>query len=214
MRVDARGRLGVVAGLVLFGAALLYGDGIITPAISVLSAVEGLGVATHALDAAIVPITVAILVLLFTIQSHGTEKIGRMFGPIMLLWFLAIAALGARFIAANPAVLSALSPVPAVRFFAAHGLRGSTILGAVVLAITGGEALYADMGHVGRASIRLAWYALVLPALALNYFGQGALLLQHPEAAANPFFALVPAARSRMRSSASPRRPRSSPLRR
>jgi KUP system potassium uptake protein len=192
MRVTERGRLGVVAALVLFGAALLYGDGIITPAISVLSAVEGLGVATHALDSAVVPITVAVLLLLFSIQSRGTETIGRMFGPIMLLWFLTIGILGARLIAGNPAVLSALSPAPAVRFFAAHGLRGFTILGAVVLAITGAEALYADMGHFGRTPIRLAWYALVLPALVLNYFGQGALLLQHPEAADNPFFALVP----------------------
>jgi KUP system potassium uptake protein len=192
MRVDERGRLGLIAALVLFGAALLYGDGIITPAISVLSAVEGLGVATHALDPVIVPSTTVILLLLFTIQSRGTEKIGRMFGPIMLLWFLAIAVLGLRFIVRNPAVLSALSPAPAVRFFAAHGLHGFTILGAVVLAITGAEALYADMGHFGRAPIRLAWYSLVLPALVLNYFGQGALLLQHPEAADNPFFALVP----------------------
>jgi KUP system potassium uptake protein len=192
LRASDGRRLGWVAALVLFGAALLYGDGIITPAISVLSAVEGLGIATHALDPAVVPITVVILVLLFAIQRRGTETVGRMFGPIMLIWFLAIAVLGARFILRSPAVLFALSPVPAVRFFAAHGLQGIMILGAVVLAVTGGEALYADMGHFGRAPIRLAWYALVLPALVLNYFGQGALLLEHPEAAGSPFFGLVP----------------------
>ncbi len=192
LRVSKGERLGWLAALVLFGAALLYGDGIITPAISVLSAIEGLRVATHVLDPVVVPATCVILVLLFSIQRRGTEKVGRMFGPIMVLWFLAIALLGARFIAANPAVLSALSPLPAARFFVAHGFHGFTILGAVVLAITGGEALYADLGHFGRAPIRLAWYGLALPALVLNYFGQGALLLQHPEAAGNPFFALVP----------------------
>ena len=192
MRASKGGRIGWLAALVLFGAALLYGDGIITPAISVLSAVEGLGVATHALEPAVVPATCVILLLLFSIQSRGTERVGRMFGPIMALWFLVIAALGVRFIAQNPAVLAALSPHHAARFFAAHGFSGLTILGAVVLVITGGEALYADMGHFGRVPIRLAWYALVLPALMLNYLGQGALLLQHPEAAGNPFFALVP----------------------
>jgi KUP system potassium uptake protein len=192
LRAAGGRRIGWLAALVIFGAALLYGDGIITPAISVLSAVEGLGVATHALDPAVVPITVAILVLLFAIQRRGTETVGRMFGPVMMIWFLAIAVLGARFIARSPAVLIALSPVPAVHFFAAHGGHGLVILGAVVLAVTGGEALYADMGHFGRAPIRLAWYALVLPALVLNYFGQGALLLEHPESAASPFFGLVP----------------------
>ncbi|MCC6556149.1 MAG: potassium transporter Kup [Polyangiaceae bacterium] len=192
MRTGKGSRLGGLAALVLIGAALLYGDGVITPAISVLSAVEGLRVATHALDRAVVPITCAILLALFSIQRHGTEKVGKMLGPVMLLWFLSIGALGARFIAMNPAVLAAMNPAHGARFFAAHGLHGLTILGAVVLAITGAEALYADMGHFGRAPIRLAWYGLVLPALVLNYFGQGALLLQHPEAAVNPFFALVP----------------------
>ncbi|APR81525.1 Kup system potassium uptake protein [Minicystis rosea] len=186
------GRLGWLAAVVLFGAALLYGDGIITPAISVLSAIEGLGVATHALEPVVVPVTVVILLLLFSIQSHGTAKIGRFFGPIMVVWFITIAVLGVRFIVQNPAVLTALNPLHGARFFAAHGLHGLTILGAVVLAITGGEALYADMGHFGRRPIRLAWYSVVLPALVLNYFGQGALLLAHPEAAENPFFALVP----------------------
>ncbi|MFT3765959.1 MAG: potassium transporter Kup [Minicystis sp.] len=192
LRAADGGRLGWLAALVLFGAALLYGDGIITPAISVLSAVEGLSVATHALEPAVVPVTVVILLILFAVQRHGTEKVGRVFGPIMVLWFLAIAILGVRFVVRSPSVLLALSPVHAVRFFVAHGFHGFTILGAVVLAVTGGEALYADMGHFGRAPIRLAWYALVMPALVLNYFGQGALLLDHPEAVVHPFFGLVP----------------------
>ncbi|WP_437803288.1 potassium transporter Kup [Sorangium sp. So ce693] len=193
-RLRASGTQGVgwLAGLVVLGAALLYGDGVITPAISVLSAMEGLEVATTALKPFVVPLTCAILVGLFSVQRWGTARVGKVFGPIMVLWFTALAALGLVFIARNPAVLAALSPVYAARFFAAHGLHGVAILGSVVLVITGGEALYADMGHFGRAPIRLAWYALALPALVLNYFGQGALLLQAPEAAANPFFAMVP----------------------
>ncbi|XXR62626.1 KUP/HAK/KT family potassium transporter [Sorangium sp. So ce385] len=193
-RLRARGTQGVgwVAGLVVLGAALLYGDGVITPAISVLSAMEGLAVATAALEPLVVPLTCAILVGLFSVQRWGTARVGKIFGPIMAVWFLALAALGLAFIARNPAVLAALSPAHAARFFAAHGLHGVAILGSVVLVITGGEALYADMGHFGRRPIRLAWYGLALPALALNYFGQGALLLQSPEAAESPFFAMVP----------------------
>ncbi|XXY49551.1 potassium transporter Kup [Sorangium sp. So ce269] len=193
-RLRTRGTKGVgwIAGLVVIGAALLYGDGVITPAISVLSAMEGLAVATSALRPAVVPLTCAILVGLFSVQRWGTARVGKVFGPIMVLWFTALAALGITFIAKNPAVLAALSPVHAARFFADHGLHGVAILGSVVLVITGGEALYADMGHFGRGPIRLAWYGLALPALALNYFGQGALLLQTPEAAESPFFAMVP----------------------
>ncbi|KYG02002.1 potassium transport protein Kup [Sorangium cellulosum] len=193
-RLRARGAQGVgwVAGLVVLGAALLYGDGVITPAISVLSAMEGLAVATAALEPLVVPLTCAILVGLFSVQRWGTARVGKIFGPIMAVWFLALAALGLAFIAKTPAVLAALSPAHAARFFADHGLHGVAILGSVVLVITGGEALYADMGHFGRRPIQLAWYGLALPALALNYFGQGALLLRSPEAAGSPFFAMVP----------------------
>ena len=185
-------RVGWIAAIVVFGAALLYGDGIITPAISVLSAIEGLEVATDTLKPLVVPLTCVILVGLFAVQHRGTAGIGRVFGPIMVAWFLALATLGVVYILKNPAVLAALNPLHAARFFAAHGTHGIIVLGAVVLSITGGEALYADMGHFGRKPIRLAWYAMVLPALVLNYFGQGALLLADPSAAENPFFALVP----------------------
>ncbi|MFT3774309.1 MAG: potassium transporter Kup [Minicystis sp.] len=185
-------RVGFIAAIVVFGAALLYGDGIITPAISVLSAIEGLEVATDKLKPAVVPLTCAILVGLFAVQKRGTEGIGKVFGPVMVVWFTAIAALGVVYIGKNPAVLRALWPGYAVSFFAAHGGHGIVVLGSVVLAITGGEALYADMGHFGRVPIRMAWYGVVLPALVLNYFGQGALLLADPAAAENPFFALVP----------------------
>jgi KUP system potassium uptake protein len=180
--------------LVIFGAALLYGDGVITPAISVLSAVEGLAVATTALQPGIIPLTCVILVGLFLLQRHGTAGIGRIFGPIMAVWFLTIAILGVRQILRYPSVLEAVSPVHAIRFFAEHKLKGMLVLGAVVLVITGGEALYADMGHFGRRPIRLAWYLFVMPALLLNYFGQGALVLQDPSAATNPFYAMVPPA--------------------
>ncbi|MDP9152331.1 MAG: potassium transporter Kup [Myxococcota bacterium] len=186
------GRIGWLSGLVIFGAALLYGDGVITPAISVLSAVEGLDVATTRLSPAVLPITVAVLVGLFGVQKRGTAKIGRVFGPIMVVWFTALAVLGTRQIAHYPAVLAAIHPAHAVRFFAAHGWHGFLVLGSVVLVITGGEALYADMGHFGRGPIRLAWFTLVMPSLLLNYFGQAACVIQHPEAAANPFYALVP----------------------
>ncbi|HXU70562.1 MAG TPA: KUP/HAK/KT family potassium transporter [Polyangia bacterium] len=194
-RLRQGGRWGVslLAAVVLFGAALLYGDGIITPAISVLSAVEGLKVAAPHLDHFVVPITCAVLLLLFVIQRHGTTGIGRVFGPIMALWFVTIALLGVRFIVQHPDVLRALSPTYAVEFGVRN--RGTTfvILGSVVLAITGGEALYADMGHFGPRPIRISWFGLVMPALALNYFGQGALLLHDPSARGNPFFAMVPA---------------------
>ncbi|WP_437799988.1 potassium transporter Kup [Sorangium sp. So ce693] len=192
VRAQRSPRMGWMPALAVFGAALLYGDGIITPAISVLSAVEGLGVATTRLQPAVVPITCAILLLLFGAQRWGTANVGRVFGPIMLLWFIVLALLGLRFIASDPSVLDALRPAHAVRFFLNHGVHGFALLGAVVLVITGAEALYADMGHFGRGPIRRAWYWLVLPALVLNYFGQGALLLGHPEAAGNPFFEMVP----------------------
>ncbi len=185
-------RIGWVAAMVLFGAALLYGDGVITPAISVLSAVEGLGVATTRLTPAVVPLTVAILAGLFWVQKRGTESIGGMFGPMMVVWFLVIAALGLVHIVQYPRILGAVHPIYAVRFFATHGWHAFLVLGSVVLCITGGEALYADMGHFGRAPIRFAWFALVMPALLLNYFGQAACIIQHSAAASNPFFAMGP----------------------
>jgi KUP system potassium uptake protein len=176
----------------IFGAALLYGDGMITPAITVLGAVEGLEVATPLFDSYVVPIAVVILVAVFSIQQYGTHRVGRMFGPIMVIWFVCIALVGLRWIARAPQVLGAISPVHAVRFFAANRWHGFAVLGAVFLVVTGGEALYADMGHFGRQPIRLAWSTLVLPALLLNYFGQGALLLHDPKAAEQPFFLLAP----------------------
>jgi KUP system potassium uptake protein len=185
-------RIGAIAGLVIFGAALLYGDGVITPAISVLSAVEGLGVATTRLTPAILPLTVVILVGLFWVQKRGTESIGRVFGPIMIVWFLTLAVVGARQIVEYPAILGAVHPVHAVRFFAHHGWQGFAVLGSVVLVITGGEALYADMGHFGRGPIRLAWFGLVMPSLLLNYFGQAAWIIRNPGSNGHPFFALVP----------------------
>jgi KUP system potassium uptake protein len=193
LRSGGRWGVGALAAIVLFGAALLYGDGIITPAISVLSAAEGLEVAAPGFKRWVVPITCAVLLGLFAIQRHGTAGIGRIFGPIMLLWFLVMAVLGVRFIVRHPDVLRALSPTYAVAFAIDHGTATFVVLGAVVLVITGGEALYADMGHFGRQPIRLAWFTLVMPALVLNYFGQGALLLHDPGARGNPFFAMVPA---------------------
>jgi KUP system potassium uptake protein len=215
MRADNRGEGGILALLALvrskavagripiqrlliplglFGAALLYGDGVITPAISVLGAMEGLRVLAPAFDPFVVPITVGILVALFLFQRRGTAGVGAVFGPITLIWFLCIAALGVRGIMLEPSVLRAINPWYALHFFAVDGLRGFLILGAVVLVFTGGEALYADMGHFGKRPIRLAWFGLVLPALLLNYFGQGALLLHDPRAAQNPFYNLVPTA--------------------
>jgi KUP system potassium uptake protein len=181
-----------IALLVIIGASLLYGDGVITPAISVLGAVEGLEVATTSLKPAVVPLTCVILVGLFAIQSRGTGSVGKLFGPVMLLWFGTLSVLGSIQIAKNPAVLFALSPHHALHLFASHGFHGFKLLGSVVLAVTGGEALYADMGHFGAKPIRVAWLAIVWPALILAYFGQGALLLAHPEAAANPFYEMVP----------------------
>lgn len=177
----------------IFGAALLYGDGMITPAISVLSAVEGLQLATPVVSPYIVPITVCILVGLFLIQRHGTAGVGLVFGPITFLWFAALAVLGLKQIAAHPSVLMAVNPAYAVQFFVANGFTGYLILGTVVLVITGGESLYVDLGHFGRRPIRIAWFTVVLPALLLNYFGQGALLLTNPESRESPFFLLAPA---------------------
>ena len=179
-------------GLGLFGAALLYGDGIITPAISVLSAVEGVGVATPEFAHWSVPISVVILFALFAVQKYGTHRVGGVFGPVMLCWFTVIGALGAIEVTRDPAILAAVSPWYAIQFFVAHGVRGMTILGAVVLAVTGAEALYADMGFFGKGPIRLAWFGLVFPAILLNYAGQGALLLRDRAALANPFYLLAP----------------------
>jgi KUP system potassium uptake protein len=183
----------VLVLLGLFGAALFYGDSMITPAISVLSAVEGLDVALPGVGHWVVPVTVALLVGLFVIQKHGTARIGILFGPVMVIWFLVLGALGVYGIIRQPQVLQALNPYWAAQFFISHPGIGITILGAVVLALTGAEALYADMGHFGRKPIARAWFALVLPGLVLNYFGQGALLLENPEAARNPFYLLAPA---------------------
>jgi KUP system potassium uptake protein len=177
----------------VFGAAMLYGDGVLTPAISVLSAVEGLKVATPLFAPYVVPITVAIIIGLFAIQSHGTGRIGRLFGPIIVIWFLVLGLLGVIHIVQTPSVLLAINPVYAVTFLAADGVRGFLVLGTVFLVVTGGEALYADMGHFGRKPIAIAWFGLVLPALLLNYFGQGAFLLTSPEATANPFYLMAPA---------------------
>jgi len=176
----------------LFGAALLYGDGIITPAISVLSAVEGLDVATPVFRPYIVPLTIVILTGLFFLQSVGTQGIGSVFGPIMLVWFAVLAVTGLVQIVGNPAVLAAVDPTHAVRFFHANNWTSYLVLGVVFLVVTGGEALYADMGHFGKRPIRIAWFALVLPALLLNYFGQGALILGDAHHAVNPFYHMVP----------------------
>lgn len=187
------GLTALVAALGIFAAALFYGDSMITPAISILSAVEGIQVVAPAMSDYVVPATIAILVVLFAIQSHGTDAVGKLFGPIMVGWFTVLAILGIRNIGLHPEVLKALSPHYAVMFLWNDGLIGFLALGSVVLAVTGAEALYADMGHFGRLPIRLAWYLLVLPALVLNYMGQGALLLSRPEALENPFFNMAPA---------------------
>ena len=192
-RMRGKGQaIGFVALLVIAGAALLYGDGMITPAISVLSAVEGLGEEASSLKQYVVPITCALLLLLFSIQSRGTERVGRLFGPVMVLWFLTIGALGAYHLSKNPAVLVAIDPRHAIGFFVEHKLRGIVVLGSVVLTITGGEALYADMGHFGTKPIRVAWLVLVFPSLLLAYFGMGSMVLSEPAAASNPFYAMVP----------------------
>jgi KUP system potassium uptake protein len=213
MRADNRGEGGILALLALIlqqrerisrrwrvilvmtgliGAALLYGDGVITPAITVLSAVEGLEVVTPTLAHLVVPLSVIILVLLFLVQKRGTSKIGWVFGPVMLVWFGVIGALGAYSIAQHPHILLAINPLYGVQLFTNDGGIAFLLLGAVVLAVTGTEALYADMGHFGRRAIRIAWFGLVLPALILNYFGQGAIVLENPASVDNPFFALAP----------------------
>jgi KUP system potassium uptake protein len=191
-RGDQHSGRGHLILLGLFGAALLYGDGMITPAISVLSAVEGLRVATPLFDPYVSPLTVCILVALFLVQQRGTARVGAIFGPVTLTWFLIIAVLGARGIMMQPHVLVAVNPRYAVAFFTENGMAGLLVLGAVFLVVTGGEALYADMGHFGRRPIRVGWFAIVLPALLLNYFGQGALVLLHPVRAHNPFYGLAP----------------------
>lgn len=212
LRADNRGEGGVIALMALvtprggprnrrrmilvilglFGASLLYGDGMITPAISVLSAIEGLDVATPVFRPYIVPITIAILVALFVFQKRGTGGIGAVFGPITLTWLIVLALLGIRSVVIAPEVLAALNPVHGARFLAEGGGRGFLVLGAVFLVVTGTEALYADMGHFGRRPIRTAWFIVVFPALLLNYFGQGALVLRDPSVASHPFYALVP----------------------
>jgi KUP system potassium uptake protein len=176
----------------IFGTCLFYGDGVITPAISVLSAVEGLEVISPGFTKAVVPITLVILLILFAVQKHGTGGIGKFFGPITVIWFLVIAVLGLVHIATNPAILWALSPHYAIGFMWSNPITTFIILGAVVLCVTGGEALYADMGHFGKKPIRIAWFGVVMPALVLNYFGQGALLLSNPAAVKNPFYLMAP----------------------
>ncbi len=188
---DSRRRF-IIISLGLTGAALLYGDGVITPAMSVLGATEGLNVASPKFHGFVVPATLIILFSLFMIQKKGTAIVGRVFGPVMVLWFLVIASLGAVEISHAPHVLLAANPLHGVDFFRRNGFGGFVILGAVVLAVTGAEALYADMGHFGKKPIRLAWFSLVLPALLLNYFGQGALILREPAAAASPFYLMAP----------------------
>jgi KUP system potassium uptake protein len=186
---------GAPVGLVLlglFGAALLYGDGMITPAITVLGAIEGITVATPVFEPYVVPVAACILIVVFSVQRYGTHRIGRMYGPIMVVWFVVLAVLGLSWVVREPVVLGAVNPVHAIEFFAGNGLHSIAVLGAVFLVVTGGESLYADLGHFGRRPIRLAWFTLVLPALLLNYFGQGALLLTDGEAADQPFFMLAP----------------------
>jgi KUP system potassium uptake protein len=212
MRADNRGEGGIMALIALalgdaqgnprrekfiiiigiLGAAMFYGDGMITPAISVLSAVEGLEVATPALKPYVIPVTVLVLLALFAVQRHGTGRVGFLFGPVMTVWFVTLALLGVLNILHHPGVLAAVNPAHALRFFVENRLLGFVILGAVVLAVTGSETLYADMGHFGRRPIRLAWFGFVLPALLLNYFGQGALVLREPQAVASPFYHLAP----------------------
>ena len=213
MRADNKGEGGIMALLALsssavqrfprwrvvlpmlgaFGAALFYGDAVLTPAVTVLSAVEGLEVGTSAFKPFVVPISVGILVALFMFQRHGTAVVGKLFGPVMLVWFSTLAIAGVYSIAKEPAILAALNPYYAIIFVMAHGFASFIVLGAVVLAVTGAEALYADMGHFGRSPIRTAWFGLVFPALALNYLGQGALLMSNPAAIGNPFYLMFPA---------------------
>jgi KUP system potassium uptake protein len=186
------GKVTGMALLAVIGASLLYGDGVITPAISVLSAVEGLAVASPRLSPLVLPLTCGILVALFSIQRLGTGDVGKLFGPVMVVWFGTLAALGMHHLVQKPEILWALSPHHGGAFFLRHGFHGMLILGSVVLAVTGGEALYADMGHFGVKPIRMTWTFFVLPALVLGYLGQGALILRNPEAAENPFYSMVP----------------------
>jgi KUP system potassium uptake protein len=189
--LQSRGRaVMIIVGLV--GATLLYGDGCITPAISVLSAVEGIKVYAPQLDRIIVPLTVVILVVLFLIQRKGTSFVGGLFGPVMLIWFIVIGVLGAVGIARNPAILAALSPLPAITYLSHAGPVAFAVIGGAFLAVTGGEAFYADMGHFGPLPIRVAWFGVALPTLTLSYFGQGALLLSQPTALESPFYELAP----------------------
>ena len=185
-------RIGPVIALGLLGASLVYGDGMITPAISILSAVEGIEVETTAYQPYTLPIAIAVLLVFFAIQSHGTGRLGGWFGPIMLLWFLTLAALGIRSAVQTPEVFTAFSPTHAVQFLLDHPTQGFAVLGSVFLVLTGAEALYADMGHFGKGPIRLGWYSVVLPSLVLQYLGQGALLVRQPDAVANPFYLLAP----------------------
>jgi len=212
MRADNRGEGGILALMSLvrarsgppslrrsiliargiFGAALLYGDGMITPAISVLSAVEGLEIATPLFAPYIVPLTIAVLVVLFVVQRAGTAKVGAIFGPVMFLWFIVISVMGISHIIREPHVLLAIDPTKAVQFFMRNHIHGFLVLGAVFLCVTGGEALYADMGHFGAKPIRIAWFVMVFPSLLLNYFGQGAMLMHTPQATEHPFFEMAP----------------------
>jgi KUP system potassium uptake protein len=187
-----RQRRWVLIAFGLFGAALLYGDGMISPAMAVLSAVEGLNVASPVFEDYVVPISIAILIGLFVVQRRGTAGLGRLFGPVMIVWFSTLAILGIRWIVTEPGVLAAVNPWYAVTFFVHNGWTGFLVLGSVFLVVTGGESLYADMGHFGRLPIRIAWFGLVLPALLINYFGQGALLLTHPDKAEHVFYELAP----------------------
>ena len=188
-RPTVRRRLLIVG---IFGTAIFFGDGVITPAISVLSAVEGLEVAAPGLHSWIVPVTLVVLTCLFLFQRRGTARVGRLFGPVMMVWFLAIAALGIWHIGDNPSILKALSPHYALAFMLRHPSIAFIALGSVVLCVTGAEALYADMGHFGKRPIRIAWFGMAMPALVLNYFGQGAMLLAYPEKVGNPFFEMAP----------------------
>ena len=212
MRADNRGEGGIMALIALalsavkaqgrwrtplvmvgiFGASLFYGDAVLTPAISVLSAVEGLEIGTTAFKPYVVPIAVGVLLALFAFQHSGTAVVGKWFGPITLMWFVAIGAVGVYGIFLQPGVLAALNPLHALAFVTGHGMASFVVLSAVVLAVTGAEALYADMGHFGKGAVRIAWFSVVAPALTLNYFGQGALLIEQPEAVRNPFYLLVP----------------------
>ena len=182
----------LIAGLGIFGAALLYGDGVLTPAISVLAAIEGLTVAAPVLGKFVLPITIAILIGLFAFQKHGTGRVGAIFGPVTFLWFATLASLGVWHMVQGPSVTGAMNPVHAVDFFVRNRWHGFITLGSVFLVVTGGEALYADLGHFGKRPIRLAWFVIVLPALLINYFGQGALLLRDPTTAPNVFYAMAP----------------------